>query len=110
MLWYNFHFNSWHSLRQLVSISNFGGRSTRSCPSVEDSEILETYPLLCTDTWIPIQGKSAAGKLRLHEAKAYLLLKDLAGGEVAQREFDPSRLQEEIDYIRNGGELEFLQQ
>ena len=78
------------------------------------SDVLEKYPLLVhrhlgSDTG-GFSDELEWEELRRHEAKAYLLLKDLAGGEVAQREFDPSRLQEEIDYIRNGGELELLQQ
>lgn len=72
------------------------------------SDIYNKFPLLVHrhlgfDTG-GISDKLDWNELRRHKAKAYLLLKDLAGPVVAEREFNPSKLQEEIDYILNGGE------
>ena len=73
--------------------------------------VLEKFPLLMHRFY----GSSLAGfdweptwsEPRRHTAKAYLLLEELVGVEVAQREIDTSRLQEEIDYVLSGGELKF---
>ncbi|MCY3883653.1 MAG: hypothetical protein OXG24_01930 [Gammaproteobacteria bacterium] len=42
---------------------------------------------------------------RLHQAKAFLLLEELAGSEVARAEYDESGLRTEIDYLLAGGEV-----
>ena len=87
-------------------------RAIRSSPRLYGvllSDTFERYPLLVhrhlgSNTG-GISEELEWNERRRHEAKAYLLLKDLAGSEVAQREFDPSKMQEEIDYILKGGEL-----
>lgn len=43
---------------------------------------------------------------RRHRAKAYLLMKDELGSQIAEREFDVGDLKMEIDYIKQGGLLE----
>ena len=43
---------------------------------------------------------------RRHQAKAYLLMADKLGTQVAENEFDASDLEMEIDYIKQGGFLE----
>lgn len=42
-----------------------------------------------------------------HRAKAYLLLMEMAGTSVAQSEYKPDRLAEEIEFVRSGGELKY---
>lgn len=43
---------------------------------------------------------------RRHQAKAYLLMTDKLGSQVAENEFDASDLEMEINYIKQGGLLE----
>lgn len=74
-------------------------------------ELLEKYPLLMHRH---LGSRTSGFRSELdwrdqehHRAKAYLLLEELAGPDLARREFDFSKLQESVDYLRNGGELKY---
>ena len=64
----------------------------------------QRFPIL-VHRWIGRHGKTE--NARRHQAKAYLMLKDQAGEELAQLEYDPSELDEEIQYVLEGGELSY---
>ncbi|MXZ55453.1 MAG: hypothetical protein F4227_09905 [Gammaproteobacteria bacterium] len=42
-----------------------------------------------------------------HQAKAYLILKDMLGSKNASLEYDPNELKEEIKYVTDGHELKY---
>ena len=101
-----------HDLALKIAAKSGDEWAIRSLPRLQGEfalDVFEKYPLLVHrhmgfDTG-GISDQLEWNEQRHHRAKAYLLLKDLAGPAVAQREFDSSNLQEEIDYILNGGEL-----
>ena len=66
-------------------------------------DLLRRYPLVTHRNLAAYYRDSEEGPR--HQAKAYLLLKELAGAEVADREFDREALEVEIDYVLDGGEL-----
>lgn len=72
-------------------------------------DVMKKYPLLMYRT---LGDGSGYDFTRLDEArfraKAYLLLVDQGGEELAQREYDPNRLKNEIRYVKRGGLLKPL--
>lgn len=53
-------------------------------------------------------GRQLDSKERMHhKAKAYLMIEELAGSQVAQEEIDISKLREEINFVLNGGKLKY---
>ena len=74
-------------------------------------QVMEKFPLLMHRFFgSPLAGfdwEPTWKERSRHLAKAYLLLEKMVGTEVALREIDASRLQEEIDYVRSGGELKY---
>ena len=68
-------------------------------------DLLEHFPLLMhRHLGAPALLENSVDRRR-HQAKAYLLLEQLAGEEVAKREYDPDELKQELAYVREGGEL-----
>ena len=79
-------------------------------PSPDDSDelkhdLLQRFPILTHRNLADYYGSRGSAEKHRHQAKAYLLLKEMAGTEVADREWEDFDLQEEIDYILEGGEL-----
>lgn len=70
-----------------------------------NDDLKQKYPLL-VHRWIG--GTNAKSDYRRrHQAKAYLLLKEEHGVEVASLEYDSSELADEIPYIQKGGDLKY---
>ena len=77
-----------------------------------NADVRARYPLLMHRHLASTKHAGLSGELQTiernrHRAKAYLLLEELAGKEVAQEEIDISGLHEEINYVRSGGELKY---
>ncbi|MDE0093180.1 MAG: hypothetical protein OXO49_01600 [Gammaproteobacteria bacterium] len=70
-----------------------------------NQDVMKKYPLLMHR----VLGRSGSfltpQEMARHRAKAYLLLVEQAGEDVARQEYDPSKLQKEIRYVKRGGVL-----
>lgn len=71
------------------------------------SDLLRMYPILTHRNLADSYRYNEREEARRHQAKIYILLRELAGAEVADREFDRVELQDEIEYVLKGGELKF---
>ena len=77
-----------------------------------NEDVREKYPLLIHRHLASYTGSGLSKDLareerRRHQAKAYLILEDQEGIQVAQKVIDISDLSEEIIYVRGGGELTY---
>ncbi|MCY3627141.1 MAG: hypothetical protein OXG88_05820 [Gammaproteobacteria bacterium] len=74
-------------------------------------DLMQRYPLLMHRVIGNLWGNGNYGKAfsekehARHRAKAYLLLVEAAGEEFARSEIDPTRLANEIRYVKRGGAL-----
>ena len=79
----------------------------RSSSAEFNDDLMKKYPLL----WHRTLGDDGFGfgftkeDEARYRAKAYLMLLEQVGEEIAQREYDPATLKEEIEYVQNGGVL-----
>ena len=72
------------------------------------SEVRQRSPILVHKTLgFGLGSGLTYSEQRHHRAKAYPLIEELAGADAAQRKFDVSNLQQEIDYVRTGGSLKY---
>ena len=101
-----------HNVALRIAAKSGDERAIRSLPRLYGaitSDLLKRHPLLVHRHLASNTGGISEEldwhEQRRHRAKAYLLLKELAGPEIAQDEYDPSKLQVEIDYVLSGGDL-----
>lgn len=77
-----------------------------------NDDVKENYPLLMHRHLASYTGSGLSKDLareerRRHQAKAYLMLEEQEGAQFAQEVFDISNLNEEINYVRSGGDLTY---
>ncbi|MCY3541670.1 MAG: hypothetical protein OXH31_07160 [Gammaproteobacteria bacterium] len=77
-----------------------------SSTSEFNQDIMKKYPLLMHRTLGKGTGYDFTWQEEArHRAKAYLLLVEQSGEKLARLEYDPTKLTEEIQYVKDGGKL-----
>lgn len=70
-----------------------------------NQDVMKKYPLLMHRVLARSGAFFTPQEMARHRAKAYLLLVEQTGEDVARQEYDPSKLKKEIRYVKRGGVL-----